>query len=114
MKTTHKYTGVLLFMLLLLWMASCNDFLTEDPKGRLATQSFFSEKSDLDASLNALYFVVADAQYANHYTGTNFLAGDDITTHPASNKQSLREHDQFGVSDNNAWMPYYGNNVGRL
>ncbi|KAF5080242.1 Starch-binding associating with outer membrane [anaerobic digester metagenome] len=106
MKTTHKYTGVLLFMLLLLWMASCNDFLTEDPKGRLATQSFFSEKSDLDASLNALYFVVADAQYANHYTGTNFLAGDDITTHPASNKQSLREHDQFGVSDNNAWMPY--------
>ncbi|RNC64413.1 RagB/SusD family nutrient uptake outer membrane protein [Proteiniphilum sp. X52] len=106
MKTTHKYTGVLLFMLLLLWMVSCNDFLTEDPKGRMATQTFFSERSDLDASLNALYFIVADAQYANHYTGTNFLAGDDITTHPASNKQSLREHDQFGVSDNNAWMPY--------
>ena len=45
MKTTHKYTGVLLFMLLLLWMASCNDFLTENPKGRLATETFFNKKT---------------------------------------------------------------------
>jgi hypothetical protein len=32
------------------------------------------------------------------------LGGDDISTHPASNKQSLREYDQYSVSDNNTWM----------
>lgn len=103
----YKYSwGILLFVFLFLGMTSCSDFLTEDPKGKLSTDGFFSNKSDLDAALNALYSVVAEAQYANHYTGTNFLVGDDISTHPASNKQPLREHDQFEVSDNNAWMPY--------
>jgi hypothetical protein len=84
---------------------SCQDFLTEDPKGRLASQSFFSNKKDLDLALNALYSVVADAAVSNNNTSTNFLGGDDLTTHPASNKQPLREHDQYAVSDNNAWLP---------
>lgn len=106
MKTIFKYSGgILLFAFLVLGTVSCDDFLTEDPKGQLATETFFTNKSDLAASLNALYAVVADAHTRNNYTGTNFLAGDDISTHPASNKQSLREHDQFEVSDNNAWMP---------
>lgn len=97
---------IFLLIILATWMVSCSDFLTEDPKGRLATQTFFGDKSDLGASLNALYLIVAESQYANHFTGTNFLVGDDISTHPASNKQPLREHDQFDVSNNNAWLHY--------
>ena len=104
---TKSDTFYLLLLILVGWgMASCESFLSEDPKGQLATENFFTNQSDLEASLNALYRVVADAQHANHYNGTNFLVGDDISTHPASNKQPLREHDQFAVSDNNAWMPY--------
>ena len=104
---TKSDTFYLLLLILVGWgMASCESFLSEDPKGQLATENFFTNQSDLEASLNALYRVVADTQHANHYNGTNFLVGDDISTHPASNKQPLREHDQFAVSDNNAWMPY--------
>lgn len=98
----------------MLWMTSCESFLTEDPKGQLATEKFFTNKNDLDASLTALYKVVADALYANCNIGTNFLAGDDISTHPASNKQSLREYDQYDVSDNNAWMPYMWGNIWKI
>jgi hypothetical protein len=86
-------------------MFSCEQFLTEDPKGRLASQSFFNSKNDLALAVNALYDVVANAAYANNNTGTDHLSGDDISTHPASNKQPLREHDQYAVSDNNSWMP---------
>lgn len=84
-------------------ITSCN-FLEEDPRGKLPSDGFFSNAQDLDASLNSLYYVVATSQQSNNYIGTNFLSGDDISTHPASNKQSLREFDQYDVKDNNAWM----------
>ncbi|WP_108822145.1 RagB/SusD family nutrient uptake outer membrane protein [Dysgonomonas sp. Marseille-P4361] len=102
----YKYSsGILLFVFLALVAISCSDFLDEDPKGQLATKNFFTNKNDLDASLNALYAIIATSQKSNDLIGTNFLVGDDISTHPASNKQSLREYDQFNVSDNNGWMP---------
>lgn len=104
MKTIYqviKATGVIL---LTFWMTSCRDLLTEDPKGQLATVNFFTEKGDLDLALNALYSILAEDQYANNQIGTNFVAGDDITTHPASNKQSIREYDTYAVTDNNTWM----------
>jgi len=86
------------------WAISCQDLLTEDPKGQLSINNFFTERGDLDLALNALYSVLAQDQYANNQIGVNFLGGDDISTHPASNKQSLREYDQYDVSDNNTWM----------
>lgn len=86
-------------------LISCNDFLEEDPKGQLATINFFSNREDLDASLNALYALVATSQQSNGQHSVNMLLGDDLSTHPASNKQPLREFDAYGVSDNNSWMP---------
>lgn len=82
---------------------SC-DLLDEKPLGQLPSDGFFASPQDLDASLNALYSVVATSHGQNNFTGTNFLTGDDISTHPASNKQPLREYDQYTVSDNNSWM----------
>ncbi len=82
---------------------SCG-FLEEDPNGRLPVDVFFGSAKDIDAALTSLYHVVATSQQSNNYIGTNFLNGDDISTHPASNKQSLREFDQYNVADNNAWM----------
>ena len=102
MKTTYK---IIVFLFLVGGFTSCSDFLDEDPKGRLASKTFFTSKEDLAHSLTALYSVVAGAEYTNNTTGTNFLAGDDISTHPGSNKQPLREYDQYDVSDNNSWMP---------
>lgn len=84
-------------------LVSCS-FLDENSQGRLTTEGFFTNAQDLDASLNSLYSVVATSQQQNNFVGTNFLHGDDISTHPASNKQSLREFDQYSVADNNSWM----------
>ena len=92
------------FLCVALCSVSCSDFLEEDPKGQLTSEGFFSNKEDLDASLTALYSVIATSQASNNLCGTNFLAGDDISTHPSSNKQPLREHDQFDVKDNNSWL----------
>lgn len=89
--------------LAILGTASCS-LLEEKPYGKLPSDGFFASAQDLDASLNALYSVVATSQGQNNYIGTNFLSGDDISTHPASNKQPLREYDQYSVSDNNSWM----------
>lgn len=99
-----KYRILIFTLLSTALLSSCVDFLDEDAKGKLPSDKFFTTKNDLQASLNSLYSVVATSQYANHYIGTNFLSGDDISTHPASNKQPLREHDQYSVTDNNSWM----------
>ena len=104
MKTHLFIKSILLAATVTLTLSACEDFLTENPYGQLTTEGFFSSKEDLDASLNALYSVVATSQGQNNYCGTNFLAGDDISTHPASNKQPLREHDQYSVTDNNSWL----------
>ena len=104
MKRFHLYTWIAVATLTGMVTTACSDFLTEDPKGQLPSESYFNDKSALDGSLNALYSVVSASQASNNFIGTNFLAGDDISTHPSSNKQPLREHDQYNVTDNNAWL----------
>ena len=104
MKTKHSILKTVGMVLMAFWMVSCQDLLTEDPKGQLAVVNFFKEKGDLDLALNAMYSILAQDQYANNQIGCNFAAGDDISTHPAANKQSIREFDTYAVSNNNAWM----------
>ena len=91
---------------LMLWVSSCNDFLKEDPKGRLASMYFFKNPTDLDAAINALYAVVAGAMIGNHLTGTRCLSGDDITTHRFASKIALRQHDQYCVTNSDSWTSY--------
>ena len=56
MKITYTFIMKALPVLLtaLCW-TSCSDFLEEDPKGQLPSDTYFSNKEDLDASLTALY-----------------------------------------------------------
>ena len=73
---------------------SCNDFLTEKPKGKLTPDNYFSSQDELNMGVYALYSKVCDIQ-----TNTNPMMmawqGDDITTNPGSNKQHLAEVDAF-------------------
>ena len=39
----------------MLAMPSCSDFLTENPKGKLTPENFFSNQNELDMSVYALY-----------------------------------------------------------
>ena len=105
MKTKNNIPYIFLLALMCVGLFACQDFLTEDPKGQMAVTSFFKNEKDIDASINALYYIIKNQNDANNMVGTEALVGDDISTHPASNKASLREHDQFNVSENNAWMP---------
>lgn len=84
---------------------SCNDFLTEKPKGKLTPDNYFSSQDELNMGVYALYSKVCDTQ-----TNTNPMMmawqGDDVTTNPGSNKQHLAEVDAFHPSDGNngaAW-----------
>jgi len=94
---------VLFLLFLMLWNVSCSDFLVEDPKGQLAKETFFSDKNDLQMAVTAVYAKVRTYMWSNDHH-LNMWAGDDISTHPASNKQYFREFDQYTVSENNAWM----------
>ena len=63
MKITYTFImKVLPALLAALCWTSCSDFLEEDPKGQLPSDTYFSNKEDLDASLTALYSVIASSQ----------------------------------------------------
>lgn len=96
---------------LLATTTSCSDFLTEDPKGKLAADNYFTCQADLDASLNTIYEKLNQTQ-----SWTNPMypqwQGDDMTANPGSNKQAVAALDGFssdgdnkGVTD--AWNLHY-------
>ena len=66
---------------------SCDDFLTEDPKGLITPSNYMTNQEALDGSVTALYQKVNLTQ-----SGTNMMypqwQGDDITANPGSNKQA--------------------------
>ena len=100
MKTIYK---TFLIGLLAVMSVSCEDFMEEDPRGRLASNTFFSNRNDLNMAVHALYAKVAEYSLTNGNLGL-YWAGDDITTHPASNKADFRAYDQYNVEDNNRFV----------
>lgn len=79
---------------------SCTDFLEEDPKGKLMSNASFSQESDLEGSVNILYRRVSRSTFGLTQFINAFM-GDDLSTHPASNKASIREWDNYNISTNN-------------
>jgi SusD family. len=91
--------------------SSCNDFLKEDPKGKLTAETYFATQQELDMSMYALYQKVNNTQI---YTNMQYpqWQGDDITANPGSNKQACAEMDKFAVTNNNkgvrdSWNMHY-------
>lgn len=48
--------------LLAVTTTACSDFLTENPKGRLTPENYFTSQEELDMAVNALYSKVCDTQ----------------------------------------------------
>ena len=91
--------------------SSCNDFLDEDPKGKLTPVTFFSTQYELTMATYALYKNVCLTQTNTNPTIPSWL-GDDVTANPGSNKQAYAEIDAFRGSDANkgveaAWSTSY-------
>jgi len=94
MKTIFKS---IIAAIVLMPLCSCEDFLYEDPKGQLAQSTFFSTESDLDLALAAFNKQIAERQARNEGQ-VHMWAGDDLSTHPASNKEDFRGFDCYNVS----------------
>lgn len=90
---------------------SCQDFLDEDPQGKLTPEKYFSTQAELDMSVYALCQQVNRSQI---YTNMQYpqWQGDDITANPGSNKQACAELDRFAGANNNkgvkdCWTYHY-------
>ena len=83
-----------------LFATSCSDFLDEDPKGKLSADNYFTSQNDLDMAVTALMRKVNDVSNNTNPWGASWM-GDDLTTHPASNKQAYAQFDRFVPVDDN-------------
>lgn len=96
-------------------LTACNKELKETPKSLVTNEAIFESVQGLQNVLNGAYQPLKNG-YASGF-GTAALnavlmGGDDITTHQASNKQELREMDQFAVNATNSrlsaiWLGCY-------
>lgn len=96
---------------LMLSTTSCSDYLTENAKGQLTPDKFFTSQNELQMAENSLYDLVCGTQC---YTNMQIpqWQGDDITANPGSNKQAYAEFDRFAPSDANkgsrdCWNRHY-------
>ena len=84
----------------LMSIVSCNDFLKEEPLGRIMSYDDFTEPSDVEGAVNVLYRQFGRSQFGI----TEFIfsqMGDDLNTHKASNKAMIREWDTYNISTAN-------------
>lgn len=75
-------------------LTSCDDFLTEDPKGQITPDGFFTSQKRLDAAVNALYFNVQQSQ-CNSNPMIVQCQGSDLTSTTGSNKAAYLSADAF-------------------
>lgn len=90
---------------------SCSDFLTEDPKGKLTPDTYFSNQAELDMSVYALYAKV-QAYQCNSNPMIVQCQGDDVTSTTGSNKAAYLSADAFEVPTdskglNDCWSRFY-------
>ena len=80
----------------LLPATSCNDFLTEDPKGKLVPDEFYSNQKELDMGVYSLYAMIQAFQ-CNSNPMIVQCQGDDVTSTTGSNKGAYLSADAFEV-----------------
>src|SRR4051812_46001833 len=86
-----------------LLLAACTP-LKEDPKGSLVSETFFKTEADLDAAVTAVYFPLVEdpwGGFGSTRVWVPLMGGDDLTTHPGSNKQDFKEFDVLNPSSLN-------------
>ena len=93
-------------------VSSCSDFLTEDPKGKLTPDTFFSNQNEVDMSVYALYAKLQDFQ-ADSNPLIIQCQGSDVTSTTGSNKAAYLSADAFEVPSDakgleHNWKDLYG------
>jgi len=90
-----------LAILMILGLCCKRSYLNEDPRSLLSPDVLFSTTDGLTDATNNI-----SAQFSDMYGNSQCVGimemGDDLTAHPASNKQDFREIDRFAVSNANS------------
>ena len=95
-----KTLYTLLALVLSFAAVSCNDFLEETPKGQLLSNLAFTQKGDLESAFRVLRYKVSRSTFGTTQFEQAYM-GDDLATHPKSNKAAMREWDNMEVSSGN-------------
>lgn len=108
MKKYIKYLGLVAAAFT---AVSCSNFLTEDPKGSLAPETFYQTQNDLNMAVNSLYYNVAMA-WKNTNPVIAQCQGDDVTSITGSNKAAYLSADAFEIPSeykgvNEIWQYQY-------
>lgn len=85
-------------------LTGCKSFLDEDPRGQIVGTNAITNVEGLDAALTGSYKGLTTTWVMGFTTPAIqalTMGSDDITTHPASNKQDFREMDQLNVTSQN-------------
>lgn len=98
MKKTLYMLAALVFSLV---AVSCDKVLEETPKGQVLSNSAFTHAGDLEGSLQVLRHKVSRGTfYITQFIQSTM--GDDLATHPVSNKAAIREWDCMEISSGNS------------
>jgi hypothetical protein len=115
-KSIAFYPANFLAAVALVFLTSACTRLVENPKGSLIRESFFKTEAELNAAVIAVYFPLTEdpwAGFGSTRIWVPLMGGDDLTTHPGSNKQDFKEFDIFNASSLNlslktaAWAQPY-------
>ena len=93
--------NILLFLLTVVF-ASCSDFLEEENKGLLLSETFFSNTQELQLGVNGIYHLLIDAHFNDQVTAAT-LGSNDIT----SRFVGFQEFDVFAPTGGNAQTSRY-------
>ena len=100
MKNKHYF-----FLICLISLCGCKKFLQEDPEGILVGDIAISNENGLDAQLAGIYSPLMQAWSSGFASSAQIglsMGGDDVTTHPLSNKEDFRQFDQLAVTPTDA------------
>lgn len=98
---------LLLVICLLQLMTACNKTLDEHPNGQLPVEDGLKTIEGLQAAVIGTYQPLKNGYtsgFSSAALNAVLMGADDITTHVGSNKQELREMDQFAVNSTNSRM----------
>ncbi len=103
-----KNLSIIIFLLVALF--SCSEFLEEDLSAQLTPEGGgLGNESGLTSALVGVYGPLTKTWitgFGSAATHAIVMGSDDLTTHKASNKASLREFDQYKVSAQNERLPF--------
>ena len=88
-------------LICLISLSGCKKFLQEDPQGILVGDIALSNENGLEAQLAGAYSPLMQAWSSGFASSAQIglsMGGDDVTTHPVSNKEDFRQFDQLAVT----------------